>query len=294
MLRYVPVSVKERCPPRWWPAGGDGLLALAVLLAALGVTAWAAPAPEPDAPGNDTPLKTKARKADLDAPDRLRGEPRIPAANLRPVALPALVPEAPLIEAMGPAQIRAAERAALLSLRQSPAFEPVNRLGIFVEAAAPTLANQLDLPAGQGLVLEQVQAGSAADKAGLKAHDILLEINGQPVPDEIAAFARVVATFKAQTPFDVMLLRKGRRETIKGLALPESRLRADWSGSLVVGPALPDGVPLGAPVPIIPNLGGPGGSFPANGVMTVTFRSDKRLHHAAIRKVPWLSPSPAR
>src|SRR2546427_795221 len=56
------------------------------------------------------------------------------------------------------------------------------RLGAMMELPNPTLIEQLDLPKEQGMVLCDVLADSAAAKAGLKPHDILLELNGQPVP----------------------------------------------------------------------------------------------------------------
>src|SRR5207244_13124744 len=53
------------------------------------------------------------------------------------------------------------------------------RLGIHVDKPSATLTDQLDLPKGQGLVIAQVVTDSAAAKAGLKANDILLEVDGK-------------------------------------------------------------------------------------------------------------------
>src|SRR5262249_29863019 len=62
------------------------------------------------------------------------------------------------------------------------------RLGAFLEVPEETLASQLDLPKGRGLVVRQVIPGSAAAKAGLEPFDILLEWNGQAVPDDVRKF----------------------------------------------------------------------------------------------------------
>jgi membrane-associated protease RseP (regulator of RpoE activity) len=94
------------------------------------------------------------------------------------------------------------------------------RLGVHVERPGAALADQLNLPKGKGLVVGEVKAGSAADKAGLKANDVLVEVNGRPVPSDPAAFVRLLDEVKAGTPVDVVVLRKGKQETIKGLTLP--------------------------------------------------------------------------
>jgi S1-C subfamily serine protease len=79
----------------------------------------------------------------------------------------------------------------------------------------------LDLPKNQGLVLEEIGPNSAAAKAGLKSHDILLELNGKPVSSKIEEFARQLADVKPATPVDAVVMRKGKKETVKGLTLPE-------------------------------------------------------------------------
>jgi len=92
-----------------------------------------------------------------------------------------------------------------------------------LEEPDATLVDQLDLPRGQGLAVEEVLAGSAAARAGLKAHDILLEINGKPVPDDVPTFAFQLDDLKATKSIEALVLRKGKRETLKSLALPELR-----------------------------------------------------------------------
>src|SRR5262249_20154720 len=58
------------------------------------------------------------------------------------------------------------------------------RMGAAVKKPDATLTEQLDLPKNQGLVVGEVRANSPAEKAGLKANDILLELNGKPVSSE--------------------------------------------------------------------------------------------------------------
>jgi len=120
-------------------------------------------------------------------------------------------------------------RKALAGLRHE------GRLGARVSPPSETLVDQLGLPKGQGVVLDEVLPGSAAAKAGLKAHDVLLEVDGKAVPARVEDLAKTVAELKADTPFDVVVLRKGKRETVKGLSLPKASAARPERGL----PALP-------------------------------------------------------
>src|SRR5262249_44721292 len=55
------------------------------------------------------------------------------------------------------------------------------RLGVQLRKPSAALADQLDLPKGQGMVVEEVGPNSPAAKAGVKANDILLELDGKAV-----------------------------------------------------------------------------------------------------------------
>jgi hypothetical protein len=111
------------------------------------------------------------------------------------------------------------------------------RLGVQIEKPSAVLAEQLNLPAGQGLVITSVRPGSPADTAGLKAHDILLEFAGKPVGDNTAEFARAVEGMKGGDKVDATVLRKGRKESVKGIDLPEVNRRP--VGRLGAGPLAP-------------------------------------------------------
>lgn len=98
---------------------------------------------------------------------------------------------------------------------------PESRFGAMVSRPNKVLVDQLELPKDQGLVIENVIANKPAAKAGLKPSDILLEIDGKAVSSRPGAFGKQVAGLKAKTPVDVVVMRKGKKETIKGLELPE-------------------------------------------------------------------------
>jgi hypothetical protein len=103
----------------------------------------------------------------------------------------------------------------------APRFLDIDgRLGATLEKVHPVLVDQLDLPRGQGLVIRAVKVEAAAANAGLKSNDILWELNGKPVPDDMREFARLLGDIQAKTPVGAVVLRKGQKETIKELMLP--------------------------------------------------------------------------
>ena len=108
-----------------------------------------------------------------------------------------------------------------------------SRLGVRVERPTEVLSSQLDLPPGQGLVCVDVPAESVAGKAGIKPNDILLELAGKPVSSNFPDFHKVLADVKPDTAVDIVVMRKGKKETVKGVKLPEARPFADF-------PALPE------------------------------------------------------
>jgi membrane-associated protease RseP (regulator of RpoE activity) len=95
-----------------------------------------------------------------------------------------------------------------------------NRLGAALETPSDALANQLNLPQGQGIVLKNVPADSAAGKAGFQANDILLELGGKTITRNPAEFDKTVESIKADTAVDAVVLRKGEKTTVKGVSLP--------------------------------------------------------------------------
>jgi len=110
-----------------------------------------------------------------------------------------------------------------LQVGANPGDARKGRFGVRIEAPGEALAAQLDLPNGQGMVCADVPADSVAGKAGIKPHDILLEVAGKPVSSNPAEFINQLKDVKADQPVDVVLLRKGRKETIKGMKLPEAQ-----------------------------------------------------------------------
>ena len=93
------------------------------------------------------------------------------------------------------------------------------RLGIRLERVSPLAAEQLGLAPNTGIAVTLVAPNSAAEKAGLKVHDIILEFGGKAVTDDTDEFVRRVNAVKAGEKVDMLLLRKGKKVEVKGMEL---------------------------------------------------------------------------
>lgn len=106
---------------------------------------------------------------------------------------------------------------------QGSAKSGEGRLGIAVEKPQEVLVEQLNLPKGQGVIIVQVVKDSPAEKAGIKAKDVLLTLSGKPVPSEPGDVIKLIGGLKNDEKIDVVVLRKGQKETIKGISVPEGK-----------------------------------------------------------------------
>jgi len=88
-------------------------------------------------------------------------------------------------------------------------------LGIGIQNLDPGLAKSFGLPEGtKGVLVPEVQEGSAAEKAGLQRGDVIVEFEGRPVNDKNDLMNRV-ASLKPGTKVDIVVLRNGSRMTIR-------------------------------------------------------------------------------
>jgi len=273
MLLKSPHAVHKHCP-RWLSFSASGaLLALAVLVAGVTFQAQAAPstnaaaaaAPVPQ-PGKANPLPKKdepAKKPDplpfldgnLDVP------PGVDAEKMREQIMKMREEMLKRMQQMQPMQPMQGMGMAGAMGQGGMAFGGFGggRLGVMLQTPDATLADQLDLPKGKGLVVTHVQADSAAAKAGIKEHDILLEFNGKPVANEASRLIHTMQDMKAGATVDAVVLRKGKKETIKGIVLPEAKQMAQGFGGMPgfqgfnANPM--QAVPM---VPMAPRLGGEG------------------------------------
>jgi C-terminal processing protease CtpA/Prc len=88
------------------------------------------------------------------------------------------------------------------------------RLGVRLAPIGETLAEQLGLSAGKGVQIVEIESGSAAEKAGLKKHDVLVKVDGKDADGLEGGRSSVLEALKKKE-FDVDLLRQGKKQTVR-------------------------------------------------------------------------------
>jgi serine protease Do len=86
-------------------------------------------------------------------------------------------------------------------------------LGLLPQDLSPELAEEFGLKDKKGVLVPEVSEGSAADKAGLKHNDVILELNGQPV-ESADEFRNKIAMIKPGTDVKLTIWRDGEKKTI--------------------------------------------------------------------------------
>ncbi len=83
-------------------------------------------------------------------------------------------------------------------------------LGVNIQTLVPEIATSMDLPEGtQGALVSQVVEGSAAEKAGVKAGDVITAVNGRPVKDA-GSLRNSIGLISIGEKVDLSLLREGK------------------------------------------------------------------------------------
>jgi serine protease Do len=90
--------------------------------------------------------------------------------------------------------------------RRAPS-EKKEWFGLRVTAVTPDIAKELGLPRPEGVVIENVEAGSVGQDAGLRRGDVILEVNRQKVRDESDYRTLMEKTKPEQTV--LLLVRRG-------------------------------------------------------------------------------------
>ncbi len=86
-------------------------------------------------------------------------------------------------------------------------------LGIMVQDLSTELAESFDFENTKGVLIPKVEEDSAAEKAGIKQGDIVVEFEGKPA-ENANSFRNQVAMLKPGTKVKLVVLRDGERKTL--------------------------------------------------------------------------------
>jgi len=82
-------------------------------------------------------------------------------------------------------------------------------LGVTIQNLTPEIAKGLGLNEASGVVVTQVQPGSGADKAGIKAGGVILKVADQPVTSN-SSLSSAIGVMRLGSQVDVQLARNGK------------------------------------------------------------------------------------
>ncbi len=275
MLLQNSLPMEHACPRRWSLLTAAGLFAVAVCASGIGLHAADS---EPDKPAQkaQTPAQPKEQTQRIETKrvvivtEENEGKPKVVVLDggddlkeLRK-ALDRL-PPGPETDKLKKdilkrfEDLKANPRSGKIEVRRNQLVTSAGRgadprLGVMIGQLTPALTEQLDLPKGQGMLISHVLPGHSAAKAGLKDHDILMELNGQAVPSNVREFFKMLHDIKAGTPVNAVVIRKGKKEVVKGIVLPEAK---DEIRGLPRVRAVPNAVPGAPGVPAVPGLPAP-------------------------------------
>jgi len=87
------------------------------------------------------------------------------------------------------------------------------RLGVTAQDLTPELAKAFGIQATQGTVVAQVAADSPAEKAGLKAGDVITAVNGKPVRNS-ADVRNIIGLLRVGEEVEMNVLRAGKTSSL--------------------------------------------------------------------------------
>lgn len=106
-----------------------------------------------------------------------------------------------------------------LSANDSLPRRPV--LGVPFSTVPPELVSKLNLQADEGLLAMSPTSGLSAEKAGLQAGDIILQLNGKAV--NLKTITATVRNLVAGEAFTMSIIRDGSRSELKSILLEKPR-----------------------------------------------------------------------
>jgi serine protease Do len=82
------------------------------------------------------------------------------------------------------------------------------RIGVQIEPVSKELAESIGLGKAQGALINRIEPGAPADKAGLEAGDVIVKIDGKPI-EKSSDLPRLVGNTKPGTKSNLTIFRRG-------------------------------------------------------------------------------------
>ncbi|HTS94663.1 MAG TPA: PDZ domain-containing protein, partial [Stellaceae bacterium] len=132
-------------------------------------------------------------------------------------------------------------------------------LGVQIQELTPAIAKSLGLPNDHGALVADVNAGSPAEKAGIKQGDVILEFNGHEIV-KLRDLPVVVAETSVGSSATVKVWRRGQEMTLNPTIVEQASSPQDVSTNKGLGNQPSEDVPQNASalglklVPLTPEL----------------------------------------
>jgi S1-C subfamily serine protease len=95
------------------------------------------------------------------------------------------------------------------------------RIGLAIQDVTPGLAEALDLTVDRGALVTQTDPGSPSERAGIKAGDVIVAVDGEAI-DSSADLRNEVGLVRAGDDVEVTFVRDGRPQTVRATVAAES------------------------------------------------------------------------
>ncbi len=118
------------------------------------------------------------------------------------------------------------------------------RLGVVVQNITPDLAKAFGLSSNAGVLVAQVQPGSAADKAGIKAEDVIMTINGRGV-QSYRDLRNTIGLLRVGDKLTLEIQRNGKRQVINTSVGEAAELKEAANAAATVANAKLEGAQFG-------------------------------------------------
>ncbi len=99
-------------------------------------------------------------------------------------------------------------------------------LGVTIQNMSPELAKALGIDQRSGVVVTQVTPGSAAEKAGIKAGDVIVSLDGQPISSNSSVVSSI-GVLRVGTPVKLGLVRDGANITVTAVIAKPAQGESD-------------------------------------------------------------------